>query len=413
MRCVLVSFVLLWCAAMSAGGAGGAGGTRSDSSAGLVVFVHQSLVDRRRLWVVNPAAPDVPSRRLRLGNDFVSNPHWSADGRRLLYLRASGVYVAETASAGSANASFRPPVRLASRKRVFEVDWSPDATMLAMIKGDVKAPSCTDLYTLRVGSKSMRRLTASGGCEGHPVWSPDGTRIAFERESEATTEIIVSDPAGSDAHVVGHGSFPAWSPNGRELAFLATAPGQLPPLHAIEVVDPSTGHALRTLKPEKPYDEVENGLTWSPDGRRLAFGFHDPQETFPLTHLATIDADGSNSDRLTWITTLPDSEPDWQPLCTQYGTSGDDVLTGTQGDDVICGLRGNDRLRGLGGHDVLLGGDGDDILVGGAGDDWLFGAFGNDRIYARDGDPDVVNGGPGVDRGWVDAVDAVSEMERR
>ncbi len=113
------------------------------------------------------------------------------------------------------------------------------------------------------------------------------------------------------------------------------------------------------------------------------------------------------------MTTLPDSEPDWQPLCTQYGTNGDDVLTGTPGDDVICGLRGNDRLRGLGGHDVLLGGDGDDILVGGAGDDWLFGAFGNDRIYARDSESDVVNGGPGVDRAWVDTVDQVSEIERR
>ena len=53
------------------------------------------------------------------------------------------------------------------------------------------------------------------------------------------------------------------------------------------------------------------------------------------------------------------------------------------------------------------------MLVGGAGPDWLFGAFGNDRLYARDAEGDVVNGGPGVDRGWVDGgVDQVSETER-
>jgi dipeptidyl aminopeptidase/acylaminoacyl peptidase len=302
---------------------------------------------------------------------------------------------------------------LAPRKDIVAVDWSPDTSIVALTKGDARKGFCTDLYTLRVGASAMQRLTATDGCEGHPAWSPDGTRIAFERQLEHETEIVVSDTNGHDAHVVGHGSFPSWSPDAHALAFLATAPGEFPPLHEIEIVDPGKGASLSTLGPERPYGDVENGLTWSPDGLRLAFGFHDPQETFPLTHLATIDVDGSDSDRLTWITTLPDTDPDWQPLCTQYGTNGDDVLTGTPGDDVICGLRGNDRLRGLGGHDVLLGGDGDDILLGGAGDDWLFGAFGNDRIYARDGESDVVNGGPGVDRAWVDTVDQVSELERR
>ena len=383
-------------------------------TAGQIAYVHQSIDGSYRLWLADPASPDIrPRRLLLLGKDFVSSPHWSGDGRRLLYLRASGIYVAETASAKSATESFRAPHRLGSRKEVSEIDWSPDTAALLLTKGDARKRLCTDLYTMRVDASSSRRLTASEGCEGHAAWSPDGTRIAFERQLEKSTEIVVSDSNGRDSRVVGHGSFPAWSPDADSLAFLETGPGQFPPLHEIEVVDPDTGAALRTLRPEKPYDDVENGLTWSPDGRRLAFGFHDPQETFPLTHLATIDADGSNSDRLTWITTLPDSEPDWQPLCTQYGTNGDDVLTGTPGDDVICSLRGNDRLRGLGGHDVLLGGDGNDVLVGGAGDDWLFGAFGNDRIYARDGESDVVNGGPGADRGFIDTVDRVSEIERR
>ena len=292
-----------------------------------------------------------------------------------------------------------------------DIDWSPDGTSLVVARGDARNRFCTDLYALRTNKIGFTRLTRTGPCERHPAWSPDGRHIAFERQHTESTDIVIVDDRGKEARVVGRGSFPAWSPDARSLAFLST--DETTPGHEIVIVDASTGAEQRRLAPDEPWNSVENGLTWSPDGRRFAFGFLDGQETFPLDHLALVDTDGANVSQLTPTSTYRDSEPDWQPLCTQYGTNGDDVLTGTPGDDVICGLRGNDRLRGLGGHDVLLGGDGDDILVGGAGDDWLFGAFGTDRIYARDGESDVVNGGPGVDRAWVDPVDQVSEIERR
>jgi hypothetical protein len=184
------------------------------------------------------------------------------------------------------------------------------------------------------------------------------------------------------------------------------------PADGIKIVDPVTGAEQRTLKPEEPYNVPERGLTWSPDGKRLAYGFLDPEESFPLTHLAIVNADGTDAWRLTLSSTFPDREPDWQPLCTIYGTNGDDVLIGTPGDDLICGLRGNDRIRAGEGDDTVLGGDGNDTIVGGPGDDRLFGAAGNDRIYARDTRADVVNGGPGDDRAWTDqGLDRTSDAE--
>ncbi len=38
--------------------------------------------------------------------------------------------------------------------------------------------------------------------------------------------------------------------------------------------------------PARPWNEVENGLAWSPDGDRLVFGFLDLQETKPVTQVA-------------------------------------------------------------------------------------------------------------------------------
>ena len=94
------------------------------------------------------------------------------------------------------------------------------------------------------------------------------------------------------------------------------------------------------------------------------------------------------------------------------GTSRADTLYGTRGNDVLLGRGGNDTLYGLGGHDVLNGGIGNDRLYGGKGRDTLRGGPGNDRLYARDGQRDIVDGGPGFDEAWVDRFDVVRNVER-
>lgn len=368
----------------------------------VIAYVHEGVDGRPHIRVVVPGF-SFATRRLQLSQEPAFGPRWSADGRRLLFARPSGIYVAETRNTGNVVEVSR--VRRISRFYTeWGVEWSPDGTSVAFTR-EAERRFCTDLYTMRIDGSHQRRLTATPACEQHPAWSPDGLEIAFEHEDEVTTKIVVADLRGRNRRMLGEGTFPAWSPGGRSLAFLTTV--------GIAILDRQTGALEQTLMPESPYDELENGLTWSPDGERLAFGFHDPEETFPLTHLALIDAEGAGAERLTVSDTFPDSEPDWQPICTLYGTNGDDVLTGTPGDDLICGLRGDDRIRAGAGNDTILGGDGNDSIHGGGGSDLLFGAAGNDRVYALDGLPDVANGGPGRDRFWGDQVDTVSEVETK
>jgi len=126
---------------------------------------------------------------------------------------------------------------------------------------------------------------------------------------------------------------------------------------------------------------------------------------------------------------LPRNPNGRRVACTIVGTVGPDHLRGTPGPDVICGLGGSDVILGLGGNDVIYGGPGDDVIDGGAGRDLIYGGLGRDRIAggvgadridggagqdvllggpgkdmldARNGTSDVVNGGPGWDRGRVD-----------
>jgi Tol biopolymer transport system component len=369
---------------------------------GLLTFSRQGPDDRSAIWLVVDDGSGV-THRPQLGRDASFYPHWSSDGRRLAFKRQSGTYVAEIENDDGFIPTFGAARRLNRFVAEWGLDWSPDGTSLALTR-EVQRRLCTDLFTLRANGRRLRRLTASAACEKHPAWSPDGGSIAFERQGEDRTEVIVSNVRGRGMRALGVGTYPAWSPDARSLAFLSE--------DSIVVFDARTWMLQRTLRPEQPLSAVEDGLSWAPDGSQLAFGFLDPDETFPLNHLASIDTDGAGAKRLTMLSSYPDTDPDWRPSCTWNGTNFDDVFDARDDDDVICGLRGNDRIRAGGGADVVYAGDGADVLVGGLGADWLFGAAGDDRIYARDGVADLVDGGPGVDRAAIDASDRVSGVER-
>jgi Ca2+-binding RTX toxin-like protein len=77
------------------------------------------------------------------------------------------------------------------------------------------------------------------------------------------------------------------------------------------------------------------------------------------------------------------------------GLAADDSLRGGGGGDCVIGGDGDDRIRGDAGSDALSGEEGDDRLKPGSGQDIVHGGFGNDRVYARDGQRDSIDCGPG------------------
>jgi Ca2+-binding RTX toxin-like protein len=100
------------------------------------------------------------------------------------------------------------------------------------------------------------------------------------------------------------------------------------------------------------------------------------------------------------------------PPAYYTGTSRSETISGSNANDVLLGRGGNDSLYGRRGNDVLQGGLGNDRLDGGAGRDTMVGGAGNDRLFARDGQRDVLNGGPGFDEAWVDRRDVARNVER-
>ena len=87
----------------------------------------------------------------------------------------------------------------------------------------------------------------------------------------------------------------------------------------------------------------------------------------------------------------------WSPVATEVTAS----MEGRT--DQVMGGDGNDRAAGNRGADGVFGNEGNDSLFGGWGPDRLFGAGGNDELHAlaADGDPDLLNCGPGNDKAFV------------
>ncbi len=126
------------------------------------------------------------------------------------------------------------------------------------------------------GSVRVTQFLSLPGHKDRPRFSPDGSAVAFEwdgedgrnrdiyikRSGSAAPFRLTSDPNDDEA--------PVWSPDGRQIAFVRESDGGA----AIYTV-PSAGGAERRLigirGPAYFLGELIPALTWSPDGKWLAF----------------------------------------------------------------------------------------------------------------------------------------------
>jgi hypothetical protein len=326
------------------------------------------------------------------------NFEWSRDGSEILYSEPFGMRaISPAGGAPRTIATFGDPLYL----RTFSL--SPDGRSVVY---ELNGPAgcggqCQEIWRMNIDGTGRQRLVAAGGSGssdyvGAPVWSPDGTTIAFCRWfsfDQAASGRWHIDPDGSNprrvaAHVCGGD----WQPLPRQ-APPTPAPGGGP------APDPGgpTAPPAPTPPPPGPCGTEQLGsaradrLVGTAGGDRLVGGAgHDV-----LAGLAGIDCllGGAGNDRLS-------------------GGDGDDRLEGSAGLDALSGGRGDDVLSGGSGRDRLEGGPGSDVLRGGPAYDVVRGGAGDDRVDVRGGQPDTVDCGPGRDLARVSRSDRVRNCER-
>jgi hypothetical protein len=197
--------------------------------------------------------------RLTSGPAWDVQPTWSQDGTRIAY---------QSLLAGDTE----------TRLIVMDADGS-NATTIANWSYDGHP---TDRYGNAVpgGAYGFRWFRAS--------WAPDGHAIALGRLLDGRPQIVIVQVDGSGSAILGdrtlEGQDPIWSPDGSRIAFRG---GRYDDERGIYVMDADGSDIDRLTTWRRDSDSRYLEPTWSPDSRRMTYDIH-------LSENSSVDGDWSS-----------------------------------------------------------------------------------------------------------------------
>lgn len=236
------------------------------SSDGTYVYFSSYRGGTLALWRIETGGGT--PERITMGTGNENEPSVCADGSRLAYatrIARCGIFVKDLHSGKEE--------KLQGLHDDYMAALSPDGSMVAYASDRGGPQIALWLQPIEDGAPSAPpwRLTDHPGDASHPVFSPDGRRIAYYRIIDDQRDIWTlpvfgghpvrfTDHEAADIH-------PAWSPDGSMLAFVSEREG------GSRIFTASIGEGKRTSTPRciTGKEIAAFAPVWSPDGSMIAF----------------------------------------------------------------------------------------------------------------------------------------------
>ncbi len=288
---------------------------------GSLIAFTSNIAGRSSIWVVNADGSD--RRQLTTGPASDSTPAWSPDGSQLAFVsdRSGSLHIWIMSADGT------------NPRRVTNLGWrdlypsfSPDGRQLVFTStpgGRSNPPS--NLWIVNVDGTGLRQLTTGEFDDFHPRWSERGIVFNSNRirgvPGGTSLRIIQPDGSGMQALPGAYGEHPVWSPDGARIAFSREEEG-MSNIHEFNFLD----HAIRPLTQFKGFViaiEIMPGASPKAINPRSA-------ARIPVAILSTPDFDPVQQIDQTSITFGPTGDERSLAFCAADEVNGDGIP------DLVC-----------------------------------------------------------------------------
>jgi Tol biopolymer transport system component len=235
--------------------------------------------------------PDNPSAVTNLTDNgsktYDEEATWSPDGSRLAFVSrepttAQNILVMQPDAPGEAVNLATQLTHYTESGFISEVVWSPDGTKVAYER---EQGAYRQIFVVAADGSTLTPLTIASPGE-HPTWSPDGGKIAFSKGEEQvwTTNADGSNALAPLANAKGHD--PVWAPGGTRIAYEALSPlGS----QRQDVQIANYGGGTPVVLAAQQYDGAFP--TWSPSGERIAYRVR-AEGDLDVLHVANANGSG-------------------------------------------------------------------------------------------------------------------------
>lgn len=230
-------------------------------------------------------------------------PRWSPDGSKIVFVSERDgnkeIYKMNSDGSSQIRLTINPIIHPINSLVSMHPDWSPNGDKIAFVKQTSNTDSICDIYTMNTDGSNQINLTNTGYYpqQWYPDWSPNGSEITYvdingdypgiyKMNSNGSNPVLLTTPYCIDC--VG----PVYSPDGSKIAFYKSG---IP--RDIFVMNPDGPSFINLTNNPSSWEYQSFSPSWSSDGSKIVYSHFENSDGD--AELYIMNFDGSNKTKIT------------------------------------------------------------------------------------------------------------------